>query len=79
MKLGEILVQKNLIVNQQLDPVLAKQQRCGKKLGELLVEEKLISPTDLNQALREQYWRKHGFWVIGALDRQFSYSSNFAH
>jgi|GEM_PF-842305 len=70
MKLGEILIQKEIIASQQLEPVLAKQQECNKKLGELLVEEKLISPSDLNQALQEQYWRQNGYWVIGALDRQ---------
>ncbi|MBR8829055.1 MAG: hypothetical protein DSM107014_14345 [Gomphosphaeria aponina SAG 52.96 = DSM 107014] len=65
MKLGEILVQKQLISYDQLEEVIAKQQDSKKKLGELLLEEELISRETLTEVLQEQYWRKNGFWVIG--------------
>lgn len=34
------------------------------KLGELLLSHALITEGQLKQALREQYWRRNGYWVI---------------
>ena len=34
------------------------------KLGELLLSNALITEGQLKQALREQYWRRNGYWVI---------------
>ncbi len=73
-KLGEILMQKNLVSNEQLEQIIAKQtlakqtqcQKLGqKRVGELLLEEGLISSQDLNLALQEQKFRSLGLWVIG--------------
>ncbi|NES83169.1 MAG: hypothetical protein F6K10_18155 [Moorea sp. SIO2B7] len=64
MKLGEILIRKKLISKKQMLQVIASQLSCGKRLGELLIEYGLISAEDIALALREQYWRAKGFWVI---------------
>ena len=63
-KLGWILIQKRWITSAQLQMTLAQQLDCSKKLGELLLERSLISQEQLNQALKEQYWRRNGYWVI---------------
>lgn len=65
MKLGEVLLKKKVLSEEQLQQLIAEQPTSRKKLGELLVERSLISDRDLDQALQEQYWRRHGFWVIG--------------
>lgn len=62
-KLGWILIQKRWISAPQLQMLLA-QQPCAKKLGELLLEQSLISEEQLDIALKEQYWRRNGYWVI---------------
>lgn len=65
MQLGELLVQKKLISQDQLSQVLATQPSTHRRLGELLLERSLISSETLSNALKEQYWRNNGFWVIG--------------
>jgi hypothetical protein len=64
MKLGQILLRKQWISPAQLSQALTKQRLTNQRLGEVLVEEGLISPQQLNIALKEQYWRHNGFWVI---------------
>lgn len=65
MQLGELLVRKNLISQEQLSQALALQEATHRKLGELLIERSLISADSLTTVLREQYWRNNGYWVIG--------------
>ena len=65
MKLGELLVQKRVISQEQLNDILAVQSFSQQKLGELLLESSLISTETLDTTLKEQYWRNNGFWVIG--------------
>lgn len=64
MKIGEILIRRKLISQAQLDQAIGIQTSCRQKLGELLMFEGSIQPDDLEEALREQYWRQHGYWVI---------------
>jgi hypothetical protein len=63
MKLGAILVRKKLISQTRLDQTLALTAATNKKLGELLLDNGQISDTHLKEALNEQYWRIHGFWI----------------
>ena len=53
--LGEILVHKGLISDQQLQKVIEEQMRNKKFLGSMLVEQGLISEDDLLAALAEQF------------------------
>jgi hypothetical protein len=64
MKLGELLIRKKLISQEQLNQALELQASMQCRLGELLVERSLISIDNLTRALQEQYWRNNGFWVI---------------
>ncbi|MHB8109862.1 MAG: chemotaxis protein CheA [Syntrophorhabdaceae bacterium] len=54
-KLGEILVDENILTKSELDNVLRKQETDkDKKIGEIIVEEKLITETQLNKILTRQ-------------------------
>jgi hypothetical protein len=66
MQLGEILVRRRLLNSTQLDRFLELQRKhvLNHRLGELLIEQGIISNPDLESALREQFWRQNGFWVI---------------
>ncbi|MDX2213883.1 MAG: hypothetical protein SFY66_11410 [Oculatellaceae cyanobacterium bins.114] len=66
IKLGQILIRKGLMDAERLESVLELQRYycLSQLLGELLIEQQLISKSDLDMALREQYWRHSGFWVI---------------
>ena len=65
-KLGWILIQNRWISPAQLQTILAEQIQSQQKLGELLLSSTLITEGQLKQALREQYWRRNGYWVIWA-------------
>jgi hypothetical protein len=64
MKLGQILIRRQLISEQQLHEALRLQQFRFRQLGQILVMQGLISPQELQAALEEQHWRRYGFWVI---------------
>ena len=64
-RLGQILVKKKLISEDQLQEAVELQQSYRLKLGELLVRCGYIAPAQLDEALREQQWRRQGLWVIG--------------
>jgi hypothetical protein len=67
-KLGWILIQKRWISAAQLQVALLHQAHqpphCAQKLGEFLVEQSMLSEVQLKDALQEQYWRRHSYWVI---------------
>ena len=73
MLLGEILIRNNLITFPQLNTALNKQKIKKKKLGQLLLDLGLISTDNLHKALKEQYWRRNGYWVIEAIDKPINY------
>ena len=64
IKLGWILINKNLISETQLNAVLDSQLLDYRQIGKLLTEQQLISEEQLQQALKEQHWRRKGYWVI---------------
>lgn len=64
VKIGEILVRRGLITQNQLDRMLQIQRQNAKLLGELLLEQYWICQDDLHHALQEQQWREEGLWVI---------------
>ena len=53
-KLGELLVQKELLTQAQLAEALLQQSASGKRIGALLVELGLIDERDVTHALAEQ-------------------------
>ncbi len=54
VKLGELLVEAQIISRQQLEDVLALQKSDGRRLGTLLVESGLATETQLTQLLSQQ-------------------------
>lgn len=54
IKLGELLIKANVLVDSQLKAALAEQQKWGGKLGEILVRMNVISEDILVRALSKQ-------------------------
>ena len=54
VKLGELLVEAQIITRQQLEEVLALQKADGRRLGTLLVESGLVTETQVTQLLSQQ-------------------------
>ncbi len=54
LRLGDILVQQNVISEEKLQVALKKQRGSGKKLGEIMVELNLTSEEAIAQALSRQ-------------------------
>ncbi|MBU0972125.1 MAG: hypothetical protein KKC20_15840 [Proteobacteria bacterium] len=53
-KLGEILVQKNIITPEQLHSALAKVKQTKKRLGEILIQMDLIQDNEICKILASQ-------------------------
>ena len=55
MKLGEILIDQNLLTEEELDRILTSQEEARlRRLGEIVVEKGIITPQDLEEALSLQ-------------------------
>jgi type IV pilus assembly protein PilB len=54
VKLGELLVEAQIITRQQLEEVLVLQKADGRRLGTLLVESGLVTETQVTQLLSQQ-------------------------
>ena len=54
VRLGDLLVENNIITSLQLERSLEKQKKHGKKLGEILVDEGILTEEDLVDALSSQ-------------------------
>ena len=54
-RLGEILVDLELVTEEQLTRALEAQRTQGKRLGEVLLEEGILPPVGLLRALAEQF------------------------
>jgi hypothetical protein len=52
--LGQLLVERGLITEVELEEALAEHASSGKRLGEVLVKRGLVSGPDLTQTLMEQ-------------------------
>ena len=53
--LGQLLVDKGLLSQEELEGVLADQATSGRRLGEIIVERRLVSGPELTSALAEQW------------------------
>lgn len=77
-RLGEILIERNLLLPEQLEEALDKQRETGRRLGQVIVDSGLISYDELVSALSEQtgiphIWVRKGLVdpkVVGILDRE---------
>lgn len=55
MRLGEILISKKLLTQEQLELALLKQSETGKFLGEVLLGMGAVDETNLLKVLAEQF------------------------
>jgi N-acetylglucosaminyldiphosphoundecaprenol N-acetyl-beta-D-mannosaminyltransferase len=63
IKLGEMLIEKKIILSNKLINILKIQKQSKNKLGEILIEQKIISQKQLQSFLLEQYLRRQGLWL----------------
>jgi type IV pilus assembly protein PilB len=54
IKLGELLVEAQIITREQLDEILALQRSDGRRLGALLMDAGLVTETQVTQILSQQ-------------------------
>jgi len=54
IRLGEILLQQNLMTEEQLQFALAEQKRTGRKLGRLFVENRFVTEDQISEAMARQ-------------------------
>ncbi len=54
-RIGECLLEQNLITQKQFKEAMALQVQSGKRLGDILIEQGYLSKTDLEQCLKEHY------------------------
>ena len=62
--LGWILLRKGWITPAQLEMALHSQQTIATPLGTLLMQDSLLPSEQLDLALKEQFWRRNGYWVM---------------
>ena len=54
LKLGDILKNQKLIIEEQLQQALLEQKATGKKLGQVLMQMKIVTEKDIAMALSKQ-------------------------
>jgi hypothetical protein len=64
MRLGEILVRNRFISPRQVEEAIELQRVESKRFGEILIERGIVRKEQVESALKEQYWRRNGYWVI---------------
>lgn len=79
MHLGQILVARQAITDQQLEQALNYQATNGKPVGHCLVELGYIDQKTLNRALRRQSWLKPCAACLTCLCAPFTFSTCFAN
>jgi MSHA biogenesis protein MshE len=54
IRLGDLLIQQNLLSNEQLQLALAEQKRSGRRLGRIFVDSGYVTESGIAQALAHQ-------------------------
>ena len=57
MKLGEILLCRNIISSHQLNQAMQIQSSKHQQLGKILIDHPCLTAYELERSLQEQYWR----------------------
>ena len=55
MLLGELLLEKKLITQEQLDALLQEQKQTGEQLGQMLIRKRLVDEMKIYQVLAQQF------------------------
>jgi type IV pilus assembly protein PilB len=67
-RLGEILVEQNMILPEQIDEALDKQRQTGRRLGQVLIDMGLITHDELTMVLSSQMGVPHVWLRKGLVD-----------
>lgn len=54
-KLGDLLIEKNMLTNEELNSVISEQKQTGDQIGSILRKKNHLSEVQLMQILAEQY------------------------
>jgi MSHA biogenesis protein MshE len=54
IRLGEILIQQNLLLPEQLEQALVEQKRTGRKLGRVFIDSGFVTEKQISEALARQ-------------------------
>ncbi len=74
-RLGQLLVNRGLITEEQLLKAIAHQAATGQKLGEVLAEWKLVTEKEIEKALRKQKSLRLAAALVTALLGPFQMAS----
>lgn len=74
MRLGDLLVSRGIISNDDLLEVLAKQKTTGKRLGEILIDEKYVCEEDILNVLEIQLGIERVILNSTKVDKEAVYS-----
>ena len=71
-RLGEILVEKKLVTENQIDEAMNLQKKLGKRMGQIMIDKGWISEQDMLVVLSEQFsipyvWLRSGVYDPAAL------------
>jgi len=69
-KLGELLVELELLTEMQCHEALLIQKKTAKRLGQIVVEEKMVSEDDLMNVLSKQLGYPHAWLRKGLVDHK---------
>lgn len=63
VKLGQLLIEKKIIKQNNLQELLALQSIANNRLGKIIIDRKNISPAQIEDILIEQYLRRKGLFL----------------
>ena len=67
VKLGQLLVEKKIIKQNNLQELLALQSSANNRLGKIIIERKNIPQTQMEDILIEQYLRRKGLFLADSM------------
>ena len=67
VKLGQLLIEKKIIKQHNLQELLALQSSANSRLGKIIIEQKNIPQTQMEDILLEQYLRRKGLFLADSM------------
>lgn len=71
VKFGQLLVEKKILKENNLQELLLLQNNAGNRLGKIIVEQNNISKEQVEDILIEQYLRRKGLFLADTLHNKF--------
>ena len=68
MRLGEMLIDRNMLLPEQLEQALERQHVTGRRLGQILVEMGFVTPEEILELVSEQFETPHVWLRKGLVD-----------